>query len=128
MKIEYDQLELEAVMEDLLLRPQGLMLAPDRDEPAVTWKIEDNALKSVSMRVAKDTSAVSVRPMPETAAAEPAPKPAPEPPLDPAMFPAGTNISLLKKLAVSEQQMNKRPVGPNESLDRLPPRRGGDQR
>mgnify|MGYP001823242745 CR=1 FL=1 len=125
MTVKYNKEELEDMLVNLLLRPQGLKLA--EVEKPIQWKFRP-ALKVVIHAEVDPTAATeatepteepaeeeTLDPLAETAVRKP--PPAVED-LDPTAFPKGTNLAALKDSVKAEKEANSRPLMPGESTER----------
>jgi len=125
MTVKYNKDELEKMLEDLLLRPQGLKLA-DVPKP-IRWhyrpelKVTIHAEVDPDARVPAEPVAQEAEgterddPLTETVKRLPPPE---EEDLDPTAFPPGTNIAALKNAVKAEEEADKRPLMPGESFER----------
>lgn len=116
MTVKYSREELEHMIVELLLRPQGLRLAPA--EKPIVWKTRPTFKVIIHAEV--DPTATAAVPEPKEPERDPLEEvaAAPEVELDPRAFPPGTNLAALKDAMRTEQQMNKRPMMPGESFER----------
>jgi len=115
--VKYDKEELERMLVELLLEPQGLQLASV--EKPIKWHfkplkvvIQAEVDPKVKTVVTDDTfgwplsTNEPTEEIPETAD------------FSPDAFPEGTNLAGLRSAVEAEIQANKRPLSPNESIKR----------
>jgi len=124
MTVKYNKEELERMLVDLLLRPQGLRLA--EVEKPIQWKYRPE-LKVIIHAEVDPNPVVAEDPKPDATEEEKAdplaetverkPPPSVED-LDPSAFPTGTNLEALKDAVEAEEKADGRPLMPGESLER----------
>ena len=124
MTVKYNKEELEKMLVDLLLQPQGLKLA-DVEKP-IQWKYRPELKVIIHAEVDPVVTTEEAKP---DAAEEEAPsdplaetvtrKPPPSvEDLDPSAFPKGTNLEGLKSAVEAEAKADQRPLMPGESHER----------
>ena len=139
MTIEWDQEELEAMVRDLLTA-QGLRLSTEVEAP-LRWKFRPKLRVIIRAEADPDAPPPPEETPREARGVDPGideepldeeqvgrkqhTKAGKRTPLDASMFPAGADVAaLIEAAAVNEEIDKKLPLGPNESFDRQPPKRG----
>lgn len=121
MTVKYSKEELEDMLVRLLLRPQGLRLAPVdkpiqwRYRPALKVIIHAEVDPSITMAPAQEDNGASKDPLEEAVTQKTSPL---VDELDPSAFPPGTNLAALKDTLKAEEEADKRPLMPGESFER----------
>lgn len=122
MTVKYNKEELEKMLVDLLLHPQGLKLA-DVEKP-IQWKFRPELKVIIHAEV--DSTVGNTADIPDDEEEKPDPlaetmerKPPPAvEDLDPSAFPNGTNLEGLKNAVEAETKADHRPMMPGESFER----------